>query len=141
MLVKYSPENGKPEEWEFDPNRVRQSEAEMIEKRMGGTYQDWVRLIQAGDTRARRVLLWHLRRREHHTARFEDTPDFLFGELELDYSLADLQKIRQQMVDSSLSDDEKGEIIDRLDIEIAMRLGKEEVGPEDMGKAHLNADG
>lgn len=137
MLVKYSPEDNQAQnnEWEFDPNRVRQSEAELIEKRSGLTWDKWLEAIQAGSAAGRRVLLWHLLRREHHTLRLEDTPDFYMGELEIEYSLADLQKLRAQVEESSVDDGKKADILDRLDLEIASRLGKEEVGPEDMGKA------
>jgi hypothetical protein len=143
MLVKYRPE-GDPSansDWEFDPDRVRQSEAELIERRSGLSWTKWVEAIQAGSASARRVLLWHLMRKQHHTIRLEDVPDFYMGELELDYSLADLQKLRQQITDSSLDDKTKAETLERLDLEIANRLGKEEVGPEDLGKAPSGADG
>ncbi len=141
MLVKFHPESQQdPTEWEFDPNKVRQSEAEIIEKRMGTTFQKWVELIQAGDSRARRVLLWVVMRREHHTMRYEDTPDFMLGELELDYSLSDLQRMRGRLLEAAVPDDEKTEILNKIDLEIAARLGKEEVGPEDLGKAPSNSD-
>jgi hypothetical protein len=142
VLVKYMPEGQEtPTEWEFDPNRVRQSDAEMIEKRSGLSWMKWVESIQAGSAAARRVLLWHLMRKDHHTLRLEDTPDFYMGELEIDYSLADLQKLREQTVDSSLDDARKAEVLARLDVEIATRLGKEELDVEDLGKAPSNDAG
>lgn len=140
MLVKYRPAD-KPAEnqdWEFDPGRVRQSEAEMIEKRSGLTWDKWVEAIQAGSAAARRVLLWHLLRKDHPTIRLEDTPDFYMDELELEYSLVDLQKLRAQVDEAAVDDSKKRELLDRLDLEIAGRLGKEEVGPEDLGKAPSN---
>lgn len=139
MLVTYKPENAeKPTEWEFDPNRVRQSEAEMIEKRSGLRWTQWVEAIQAGSASARRVLLWHLMRKDHHTLRLEDVPDFYMGELEIDYSLADLQRLRAQVSDAAMDDKTKAEVLERLDLEIAVRLGKEEVDPGDLGKAPSN---
>lgn len=144
MLVKYRPEGQEqPTEWDFDPKRVRQSEAELIEKRMpaGTTYQQWVGLVQAGDSRARRVLLWHLQRREHHTLRYEDSPDFYFGELEVDYSLAELRLLREQIVASTVDDAEKAQILNKLDLEIGEQLQDEEVSPQDVGKARSQSDG
>lgn len=135
MLVTYRPGNGEVQTWEFDPGRVRQSEAELIEKRAGHNWSTWVESIQSGNAASRRILLWHLMRKDHHTLRMEDTPDFYMDELEIEYSLADLQLLRNQVSESSMEDAEKDRIIDRLDLEIANRLGKEEVGPEDMGKA------
>ena len=104
MLVKYKPENedGSVREdlaWEreFQPMRVRANRAEMIEKRYGARYSEWVTAIQAGEVKARRVLMWHLLSLDHPTFKMEDVPDFMFGEVELDYSLSDLQKLRREV--------------------------------------------
>ena len=139
MLVKYTPE-GNPEgarEWEFDPNKVRRNRGEMIERRYGKRYSVWVTEIQAGEMSARAVLLWHLMNLEHPTFRWEDTPDFAFGELELDYAISDLQRLRREVDESAMDDETKEDTLKRLDLEIANRLGKdtEELTPEDMGKA------
>jgi hypothetical protein len=142
VLVKYMPEGQEqPTEWEFDPDRVRQSDAEMIEKRAGQRWNVWVEEIQAGSAASRRVLLWHLMRKQHHTLRLEDVPDFYMGELEIDYSLADLQKLRALVEESSLDDAEKTSRIQRLDLEIANRLSKEELDLGDLGKAPSNDAG
>lgn len=138
MLVKYMPEGQeKPTEWDFNPDRVRVTEAEMIEKRSGLSWSKWVEAIQAGNANARRVLLWHLQKKTHHTLRLEDV-DFCMGELEIDYSLTDLQVLRAKVEASSMSDKEKADVIDRLDLEIANRLDKEELDAEDLGKAPSN---
>jgi hypothetical protein len=144
MQVTYKPENEDGTEragegWvkEFNPQRVRQSRAEMIEKRYGQRYAVWVSEIQAGEAKARRILVWHLLSLEHPTYKMEDVPDFMFGELELDYSVSDLQKLRGQVAESSMDDAAKAETLDRLDMEIATRLLKpaEELTAEDLGKA------
>jgi hypothetical protein len=149
MLVTYKPENedGTPragEGWEkeFNPQRVRQSRAEMIEKRYGARYAVWVSEIQAGEAKARRVLVWHLLSLEHPTFKMEDVPDFMFGELELDYSVADLQKLRGQVAESAMDDAAKAETLDRLDMEIATRLLKptEELTAVDLGKAEVPSE-
>lgn len=141
MEVTYKPE-GAPEDqhrvWDFDPTRVRQSRAEMIEKRYGNRYAEWVNGVQRGDSRARRVLLWHLLGLEHPMLKLEDVPDFMMFELEVAYSISDLQKLRQEVAESSMDDHTKEETLERLDMEIATRLGKDmdEVTPEDLGKEH-----
>lgn len=144
MLVKYMPENedgtkreGEGWEKEFQPMRVRAARAEMIERRYGARYSEWVTAIQAGEVKARRVLMWHLLSLDHPQLKMEDVPDFMFGELELDYSLADLQKLRKEVEDSSMDDQAKSETLERLDMEIATRLvkGTEELTAEDLGKA------
>lgn len=135
MLVKYTPEGqSEPTEWDFNPDRVRSIDAEMIEKRSGLNYSKWVEAIQAGSAHARRVLLWHLQRKDHHTLRLEDV-DFFMGDLEIDYSVADLQKLRAQVDASAMDDVSKRDMLDRLDLEIANRLGKDELTADDLGKA------
>jgi hypothetical protein len=68
MQVTYKPEDaevGSERVWDFDPNRIRAARAEMIEKRYGQRYSEWIKNVQAGEVRARRVLLWHLLSLEH----------------------------------------------------------------------------
>ena len=140
MLVTYKPEEfpDRHKEWEFNPERVRQSRAEMIEKRYGGRYSEWVDGVQRADSRARRVLLWHLMNLDHPQLKLEDVPDFYMGELEVDYALSDLQKLRAQVAESSMDDATKETTLERLDLEIATRMGSsvEELTPEDLGKDH-----
>jgi hypothetical protein len=77
MFVTFDKDDGSvPEIWEFDPNKVRASQAEMVEKRYGQPWDVFLRDLIKGSMLARRVLLWHLTRLSHHTLRFEDTPDF-----------------------------------------------------------------
>jgi hypothetical protein len=139
MLVTYKPDDHPDRGWEkeFQPLRVRAARAEMIEKRYGQRFAEWVKEVQAGEMKARRVLMWHLLSLDLPTFRMEDVPDFMFGELEVDYSLADLQKLRHEVAESSMDDAAKAETLERLDMEIATRLvkGTEELTPEDLGKA------
>lgn len=138
MLVKYAPEEhpDRHQSWDFNPERVRQSRAEMIEKRFGGRYSEWVDGVQKADSRARRVLLWHLMNLDHPQLKLEDVPDFYMGELEVDYALADLQKLRRQVAESSMDDATKETTLERLDLEIATRMGAsvEDLTPNDLGK-------
>ena len=142
MLVTYKPENNPSEGWEYEffPEKVRASRAEMIENRYGQRYSEWVKEIQAGQVKARRVLYWHLINILHPTFKMEDVPDFEFGELELDYAVSDLQKLRREVDESAMDDATKEDTLRRLDLEIATRLGKdlEEVTAQDLGKEHLS---
>jgi len=126
MIVTYSPEGGESRRWDFDPDRVRQSEAEMVEKRYGRTYDQWRQAVTRGDSKARRVLLWYLLRREHHTLRYEDTPDFAIGELRVEWTRTELMSIRERVMKANLSDEEREEILTALDIEITDAIGGEE---------------
>lgn len=146
MEVTYKPEGSQETEhrtWEFDPNRVRAVRAEMIEKRYGNRYAEWVTNVQRGEARARRVLLWHLMNTEHPQLKLEDVPDFMMGEVEVDYALSDLQRLRREVAESAMDDATKETTLERLDLEIATRMGKslDEVTPEDLGKeAPLRSD-
>jgi hypothetical protein len=138
MLVKYRPE-GDPsanKTWEFHPEKVRRNRAEMIEKRYGARYPVWAKEIQAGEVKARAVLLWHLMNLDVPQFRWEDVPDFAFGELEVDYGIPDLQKLRRDVDESAMDDTTTAETLNRLDLEIASRLEKDpsELTPADLGK-------
>jgi len=118
MLVTYTPEDGDRQTWEFNPGRVRQSETEIIEKRYGKTYEAFKEGVTSGDSRARRVLLWHLLRRDHHTLRFEDTPDFFMDELVVEYSRDEMLDLRDRIVKANLPEDERTDILAALDLEL-----------------------
>ena len=120
MFVTYKPEGNDPQIWEFDPNRVRASQAEMVEKRYGQPWDVFLRDLIKGSMMARRVLLWHLTRLAHHTLRFEDTPDFYAAELTVEFSRAELEDFRRQAEASkNLSDDERTMALAQIDDEIA----------------------
>ena len=139
MIVTYKPEHDPSQGWEkeFYPLRIKANRAEMIEKRYGQRFTTWVKEVQSGEARARRVLVWHLLSLDHPTFRMEDVPEFAFGELEVDYSLDDLQKLRKEMAESSANDADKEEILEQIDLEIATKLIKttDELTSEDLGKA------
>lgn len=107
MIATYKPEDGEAQTWTFDPGRVKGSVAEVIEKRFGGTYQEFQVAIQQGQTRARRVLLWYLLWQTHATLRFEDMPDFYFDEFSLDYTTAELLELRERIGNARMDDEGK----------------------------------
>lgn len=120
MFVTYKPEGNDPQIWEFDPNKVRASQAEMVEKRYGQPWDVFLRDLIKGSMLARRVLLWHLTRLSHHMLRFEDTPDFYAAELTVEYSREELQALRDEAEKSkAITDDERTAALAALDEEIA----------------------
>lgn len=136
MHVTYKPEGQEPQRWEFNPGRVRQSEAEIIEKRFGGNWDVWRNEVRSGSARARKVLLWHLLRREHHALRFEDTPDFFMDELLVEHSVAELVELRERIEKANLDAETREQIMTGLDIEITDATAREEgLGGDDAGKA------
>lgn len=121
MKVTYSPGEGDVQTWDFEPDDVPQSQAEMVEKRYGGqNWDQWLTDVRQGSARARRVLLWHLLRQTHHTLRFEDTPDFRMGQVRVDSSLPELRIQRERAAKMpGLSDDDRELVLAALDQDIA----------------------
>jgi hypothetical protein len=120
LFITFKPENNDPQMWEFDPKRVRASQAEMVEKRYGQPWDTFLRDLIKGSMLARRVLLWHLTRLTHHTLRYEDTPDFYAEELLVEFSRAELETMRAEAEKSTaLSDEDRPVALAALDAEIA----------------------
>jgi hypothetical protein len=130
--VTYKPEDGDQQEWTFDPLRIRASQAELIERRFGENWEAWTGGVQAGNMKARRVLLWHLLSREHPTLRYEDVPDFYAGELLVQHSVAELAEIRARVEKSSLPDDKREIVLAAFDREMTEAMAREDASP---GKA------
>ena len=129
MDVTYKPEDGSVQRWSFNSGRVRTGEAEQIEARAGMRYEEWVLGVQSGSARARRVLLWHLLRRDHPKLRFEDTPDFYVDELVVEYDVVELRDLLARLDDPKAP--VKGEAAEQLrelltaEIEAAAARGDE----------------
>ncbi|MDM4722747.1 hypothetical protein QTQ03_25275 [Micromonospora sp. WMMA1363] len=141
MWVTYRPED-QPDEaeqrWEFNSERVRTSEAEIIEKRYGANWDTWRNDVRSGSAKARRVLLWHLLRREHPRLRYEDTPDFLMAELLVEHSVAELLELRDRLAKAKVDDESMREqMAAALDIEITDAMAREGIAELDgaAGKA------
>lgn len=139
MEVVYRPEDGDEQRWTFDPGRVRVAEGEMIQKRFSGTWADFVHGVQTGDLRARRVLLWHLLRRDHHTLRYEDTPDFFVDEVTVHYTAAELTAVRSRLMKADLPEAELAGLIAAINVELSDMA--DDLDPEiEPGKASSAAD-
>ncbi|MEU1602688.1 hypothetical protein [Micromonospora matsumotoense] len=129
MIVTYTPEGEESQSWEFKTGRVKASEAEVLQKRFGGTWDEFAVGVFKGDVRARRVMLWHLLRLTHHTLRFEDAPEFYMDELKVEHTKEELGVMRSNIEKmSALPAEDREEILAALDIEIAD-------APEGLGKA------
>jgi hypothetical protein len=106
MIVTYRPEGSETgTTWEFEPDKVRASRMEMVERRWSGgsdpeagasSYARWLAAIQQGETRARRVLLWHLLSLEHHALRLEDV-DYCLSELEIRYTKSEYDQMMESV--------------------------------------------
>lgn len=132
MHVTYRPEDGEEQRWEFVPGRVRQSAAELVEKRFGKNWDIFCAGVQSGDSKARRVLLWHLLRQEHHTLRLEDVPDFFMDELVVEHSVDELHTLRDRLMKTDMPEDEREQMLVALDLEISEAIAR---GEQHEGKA------
>lgn len=120
MKVTYSPESGTPTVWDYVPAKVRQSEAEMMERRAGMTWDELQKGILAGSAKCRKVLLWHALRKDHPVLRWEDVPDFLMAEVTVEFDLRETTDIRAAVAASKeISDDVRVSTLEVLDEEIA----------------------
>lgn len=123
MKVTYRPDGGEPQEWTWDPGDVRQSEAEAIQKRFGGPWDDFAVAVRQGDARARRILLWHFQRQVHPALRYEDTPDFRMRELTVEYDIDELVMIRDRVLRADLDAESREVALASVELEIADRMG------------------
>lgn len=128
MFVTYAPEGESVQRWEFDPDKVRQSRAEMIEKRFGKNWDQFRAGVQSGDSKARKVLLWHMLSLEHHTLQYVDVPDFLMGELTVEHTRGELVVLRDRLSKANLPEDDREQMLTALDIEITNAMESEADG-------------
>lgn len=137
MFVTYEPEGStEPRRWEFRPGRLRESRAEMLERRYAKLigektvpFEQFRMAVLQDQASARRVLLWHLLQLEHPTLRIEDV-DPLRDELTIEASRSELTELRDTLATAGGLDDTQRELmLAQIDTQIA-------AAPEDdAGKA------
>lgn len=108
----------------------------MCEKRFGGAWDEFKAGVMQGQSKARRVLLWHLLRRQHHTLKYEDVPDFYTGELKVEWTTSELAAIRDRVAKAKLGDKERDDMLTALDVQMT-----EAIEVEELGKAGSNNGG
>lgn len=128
MDVTYKPEGGEAQSWNFQAGEVTMTEAERIEQHAGCVWDEWVNRLQSGSARARRVLLWHLMRRQHPMLRYEDTPDFRVSELSIEYDAVELQRMLDGLDSLPADDDTKATV--RSTIEAELEKAKDRSAPK-----------
>lgn len=144
----YAPEGAEPRDWDFEPNRLPSKDAELIERRTGMHFGQWLDAIDAGSMLAYHALLFVFLRRDNPGLQW-DQVDFTFADVGI--RLSD-QEVRDRLVrlervarDSRLSEreylllgalrestsaDELAEIQAQLDAEDAKASGTTEGGDE-----------
>jgi hypothetical protein len=139
MFVTYAPEDpadGDRQEWTFNPRRVRGTEGQVLLRQFGEKSWDvFVQGVRQNDLHARRVLLWHLLRREHPTLKFDLTPDFFPDELTVEFSSDELAELRDIAASSTMPPETKEQILARFDREMEVAAKREAQGADLGGKA------
>lgn len=121
MFVIYTPEDGDRQEWTWNPGRVRASEGQLLLREFGQTSWDmFVQGVRQNDLHARRVLLWHLTRRDHPLAnvRFDQTPDFFADEMTVEFSSAELADLIDKVSSAPAAPEEKAQALSVLQREL-----------------------
>lgn len=122
MHVTYAPKStadGDRQEWDVDLTDLRQSEAERIEREAGMTVDEFDQAVLAGNSRARKVLLWHLMREQHPKLSMRDVPDFRRSELELELSRVELERLREGLADAPIPEDQRAQMMAALDLQLS----------------------
>jgi hypothetical protein len=137
MFITYQPEGSEaPLRREFQPGRIRESRAEMIERRYAKLvgekfvpFEQWRMAVLQDGAAARRVLLWHLLSLDHPTVRIEDVDPYR-DELTVQASKSELGELRETLAGAGGMDDAQREtMLAMIDAQIA-------AAPDDgMGKA------
>jgi hypothetical protein len=124
MKVTWKPD-GEPEQvWQFDPDDLMESEAELIQKRYGGRYSDFAAGVRGGDSKARRILLWRHLCQTHPTMRLEDVPDYRRKQLVVEYDVDELLLIRDRILKSDLAAEDKDEHLAAVEHELSERMAE-----------------
>lgn len=118
MLVTYQAEGQDKLSWSYVARKVRASEAESIEARAGMTFDAFNKAVVSGSAGPRRVLLWHCLRQGNPFLRFDDVPDFAMGEVEVSFERAELEAMREVLVNADLPDDKRTPLVAAVDAEL-----------------------
>jgi hypothetical protein len=125
VKVIYTPEDGEPQVFKYNPNALMSAEREALEKRTDRSFNEFAMGVLKGSSLCRRALLHVLLKREHPTLRFEDV-DFLWDELEIEMTKGEIDLAVDRLREKGGDED----IVDGL-------LKQRDGAPEDEGKARL----
>jgi hypothetical protein len=113
VLLRWSPDEGEPVEYQFVPAQLRSAEGEAIEG-VGGdvwdTFSQFSVLFNRGNLRALRAALWSCRRRDEPNLRFESI-DVGVLDIQLDFGDAELASIRQALETADLDPEQRAHFV------------------------------
>lgn len=108
MQVMWDPENGEDKQvWDFDPDDVLGSDAKLIEKHYGGTWDQFLAGLQTGQIQARGVLLWYMMKQVHPKLPFGDIPDFRVRQLKVEMGTRELEALWKRAERMKMAPDQR----------------------------------
>jgi hypothetical protein len=136
VKLVYTPDGGEAQTWVYRPNKIRSTDAELIENRVNMPWGDFNQALARGSILCRRALLWHFLRQTHPTIRFEDV-DFALDELKLEFDRDEWATIREQVATTKLPSGTPEELRETMLAELDKQA---EGAPEPPGKAPASSD-
>jgi hypothetical protein len=109
MRLIYTPEDAPPQEWSLRLSELLSPESEALEgcaRDSWQTFDEFTDLVDQGNLKARRALLWILLRRENPKLRFVDLV-VKVGETDLDYDDGQVADLRATVADESASEEDR----------------------------------
>lgn len=130
MIITYTPDEGPPEEYEFNPGKLMDPETEAIE-RVGDyawdSYEMFGAMFFKGNARARRAALWISMKRKNPRLKFEDV-HFRANQVDVDYSPAERKLILEAMLhDPDIDPEQKTAIMSDLGEETSVAYLEEKL--------------
>lgn len=122
MRFIYKPEGAEPREWDYNPDKFMNAEAEEIERRTGMTFGEWSEAVMKTSVRAIHGLLYVLLKRETPTLKWDQVV-FSMSEIDLELTVEEKVAMRDEILkairEGRLSEDESQAALDQLNAEIA----------------------
>lgn len=130
MYLTYTPADGDPQRWKYNPRKLLTAERETLERVTDRHFTAFTGDVLQGNALCRRALLWVFLKRAHPTLRFADV-DFAWDEVKLEFSRQEWQ-LQLRQVEDNLTGAEliaakaqiEGELVDAIDEEDDETTGK-----------------
>lgn len=114
MIVRFVEADGTERVWDkFKPDRMMNTEGEVIEKLTGQTFMEWGQALLNGSLLAGRALVFVLKKRDEPTLRFRDVV-FPIGDLSVDLDEDEKTLVREALATSDLSEEDREQAMKAL---------------------------
>lgn len=108
-LFVYKPEGADPRRWDFQPGKILNTEAKVIEKMTGMSFGEWQDAMIRGSITAMEAYLFVMLKREHPTLRPAELV-FCTEDLDVEFTdeetVAQIAELREKAATEGLSDRE-----------------------------------